>query len=65
MDINDLRASVTVLSVVVFGLIVWRVYSRRAGAYQEQEQLPFDDEHPLPLRADATVVSKPTPEAQA
>jgi hypothetical protein len=30
MEINDLRVAVTVVSLVAFLLIVWRVYRRRA-----------------------------------
>lgn len=49
MDINDLRAGVTVLTFVLFIGIVWWAYSdRRKTAYDEAARIPLDDDLPLP-----------------
>ena len=51
MDINDLRAGVTVLTFVLFIGIVWWAYSdRRKAAYDEAARIPLDDDLPLPTR---------------
>ncbi len=45
MDINDLRAMVTVLSFLAFIGIVWWAYSsRRKAAYDEAARMPLDDD---------------------
>ena len=44
MDLNDFRAGVTVLSLLAFLFLVWRVYSRRAADYRDCAELPFQDE---------------------
>ena len=44
---NDLRIGVTLLSFVLFGLIVKWAWSRRnKAAFDEAQQLPFVDEVP-------------------
>jgi hypothetical protein len=44
MDLNDFRAGVTVVSLLAFLFLVWRVYSRRAADYRDCAELPFQDE---------------------
>ena len=45
MDINDMRAIVTVLSFVLFiSLAVWTWNRARRDAFDEAAQLPFADE---------------------
>jgi cytochrome c oxidase cbb3-type subunit 4 len=45
MDINDLRSVVTVISLVLFVVLVARTWSRRRrAAFDEAAQLPFADE---------------------
>ncbi|NMM11345.1 MAG: cbb3-type cytochrome c oxidase subunit 3 [Polaromonas sp.] len=42
MDINTLRAIVTVVSFLVFlGIVVWAWSSRNAASFDEAAQLPF------------------------
>jgi cytochrome c oxidase cbb3-type subunit 4 len=44
MDINDLRAVVTVLSFVLFaGIVRWALAARNQAAFDEARQLPFLD----------------------
>ena len=44
MDINYLRAGVTVFSMAVFiGIIVWAWARRRRDGFEEAAQLPFLD----------------------
>lgn len=47
MDINDIRALLTLLGFFAFcGIAVW-AYSRRARkGFDEAERLPFDDDTP-------------------
>ena len=48
LDLNDVRIGVTLLSFVLFGLIVKWAWSRRnKAAFDEAQQLPFVDEAPL------------------
>ena len=48
MDINDLRAGITVLTFVLFIGIVWWAYSdRRKIAFDEAARIPLDDDLPL------------------
>lgn len=45
MDIEDLRAAMTVLSFAAFLAIVAWAYGRgRSGRFREAARLPFDDE---------------------
>lgn len=45
MDINDLRAAVTLLSFVAFlAILVWAGSRRRQPAFDEAARLPFIDE---------------------
>ena len=45
MDIEDLRAAMTVLSFVAFLLIVAWAYGRgRSGRFSDAARLPFDEE---------------------
>lgn len=47
MDINDLRSLFTVVTFVVFMVIVfWAWSGRRHGEFREAAHLPFDDEYP-------------------
>lgn len=47
MDINDLRALFTVVTVVMFVAIVWWAYSsRRKPAFDEAALLPLEDDPP-------------------
>ncbi|WP_297724345.1 cbb3-type cytochrome c oxidase subunit 3 [Limnohabitans sp. Rim8] len=42
MDINTLRAWVTVLTFVVFmGIVIWACSRRNQAAFEEAAQLPF------------------------
>jgi cytochrome c oxidase cbb3-type subunit 4 len=51
MDINDLRAIVTVLVFFAFIGIVWWAFSgRRKQAYEEAAQIPLEDDPPAPAR---------------
>jgi cytochrome c oxidase cbb3-type subunit 4 len=44
MDINSLRAGVTVFSLAVFlGIVVWAWTKRRRDGFDEAAQLPFLD----------------------
>jgi len=48
IDINTLRAIVTVLSFAVFiGICWWALSSKRAAAFEEAARLPLDDDFPL------------------
>ena len=43
MDVNDLRIAVTVVSLVLFLVLVLRTWSRRrAGEYAQAALLPFE-----------------------
>jgi len=45
MDINQLRAGVTVVSLALFiGIMVWTWARRRRSGFEEAAQLPFVDE---------------------
>jgi cytochrome c oxidase cbb3-type subunit 4 len=45
MDINDLRSAVTVISLVIFIILVARTWSRRnQSSFDEAAQLPFAGE---------------------
>lgn len=45
MDINDLRAIVTVLAFASFiGIVVWAWSGRRKTAFEEAARLPLDEE---------------------
>lgn len=51
MDINDLRAGITVLTFVLFIGIVWWAYSdRRKTAFDEAARIPLDDDLPLTVQ---------------
>ena len=44
MDLNDLRAVVTLLSFVLFaGIVRWALLARNKSAFDEAQQLPFVD----------------------
>jgi cytochrome c oxidase cbb3-type subunit IV len=45
MDINDLRAGVTVLSLALFiGIMAWTWARKRHSGFDEAARLPFIDE---------------------
>ena len=45
VDINTLRSSVTVLSLLLFlGLMAWTLNRKRRAGFEEAAQLPFLDE---------------------
>lgn len=47
MDINDWRSLFTVVTFVMFVVIVWWAYSgHRKQAYEEAARLVFDDDEP-------------------
>ena len=51
MDINELRAGITVLTFVLFIGIVWWAYSdRRKIAFDEAARIPLDDDLPLTVQ---------------
>lgn len=51
VDINDLRAGVTVVMMALFAGIVWWAYSdRRKTAYDEAARIPLDDDLPLSVQ---------------
>ncbi|MES2352990.1 MAG: cbb3-type cytochrome c oxidase subunit 3 [Pseudomonadota bacterium] len=48
IDINTLRAVMTVLSFAVFiGICWWALSSKRATAFEQAARLPLDDDFPL------------------
>lgn len=48
MDINDLRALVTLISFLVFaGIMVWTTRANRRADFEEAAQLPFNDEESM------------------
>ena len=47
MDINDIRAVLTLLGFLGFcGITVWAYSSRARKGFEEAAALPFDDEAP-------------------
>ena len=47
MDINDIRAALTLAGFLSFcGIAVWAYSSRARKGFEEAEALPFDDETP-------------------
>jgi cytochrome c oxidase cbb3-type subunit 4 len=45
MDVNDMRAAVTVFSFVLFiGVMAWTWSKRRAADFDEAAHLPFADD---------------------
>ncbi len=51
MDINDLRAGFTVLTMALFVGIVWWAYSdRRKATYDEAARIPLDDDLPVSVQ---------------
>jgi len=47
VDINDLRSTVTVVSLLLFvGIAVWTWQRSRRDAFDEAAQLPFADDAP-------------------
>lgn len=45
MDINDLRAIITVLAFASFiGIVAWAWSGRRKAAFEEAARLPLDEE---------------------
>ena len=45
MDINTIRALITVLSLVAFlGIVFWAWSAKRKAAFDEAARLPFDDD---------------------
>lgn len=54
MDINDLRAGVTVLSALGFvAIMVWAWSRKRAPAFEEAARLPFVDDDDAPASGPA------------
>jgi len=48
IDLNDLRAAITVLSFVIFaGICWWAFSSKRAAAFAEASRLAVDDDLPI------------------
>ncbi len=60
MELNDLRAVMTVISFIVFvGIVVWAMAGRRRAAFDEAARLPFlDGEIGDDLRAPASTGAK-------
>ncbi|HVK56279.1 MAG TPA: cbb3-type cytochrome c oxidase subunit 3 [Burkholderiales bacterium] len=51
MDTNDLRITITVLSLIVFiGICWWAWRPNRASAFKEAAQLPFEEDLPSKQR---------------
>jgi len=47
MDINDLRAAVTLISFIAFmGICWWALSARRSAAFKEAASLPLNDDKP-------------------
>ena len=47
IDINDLRAGVTVFSLAIFiGIMAWAWSRKRRDGFAEAEQLPFVEQDP-------------------
>ncbi len=45
MDINDIRAMLTVLAFATFaGIVLWAYSGRRRAAFEEAANLPFTEE---------------------
>ena len=48
MDINDLRATITVLLFLAFlGIVAWAYSAKRQQAFDEAARMPLDDEVPV------------------
>ena len=42
MDVNPLRAAVTVITFILFlGIVVWTLSKRRSAEFEEAANLPF------------------------
>lgn len=42
MDVNTLRATVTVITFILFlGIVVWTLSKRRSAEFEEAANLPF------------------------
>ena len=69
MDINDLRIAVTVVSLVLFLLLMAHTFSRRRKAgFDEAAMLPFGDEAQAaqtPTNAPANAPANASPNAPA
>ena len=47
MDVNDIRAAITIISFLVFiGICVWAWSARRKSKFDEAARLPLDDDRP-------------------
>lgn len=45
MDQNDLRAAITVLTLIVFiGIVIWAYSARQKHRFDEAAKLPFADD---------------------
>ena len=48
MDVNDLRAAVTLLTFLVFiGIVWWAFSTKRKQSFDEVALLPFTDDEPV------------------
>jgi len=61
IDLNTLRAAVTLLSFIVFaGIVYWALARKNKARFDEAANLPFTDDNELPLEA-PTPTSEPDP----
>lgn len=52
MDINTLRAAITVVSFLIFiGIIAWSVSPKNRSRFDQAAQVPFDDDDALDRQA--------------
>ena len=55
MDINTLRAAITVVSFLIFiGIIAWSVSPKNRSRFDQAAQVPFDDDDALDRQAIAS-----------
>lgn len=46
MDLNDLRAAITVISLLVFvGIVIWAYSRRNRARFEEAARLPFENDN--------------------
>ncbi|MBL8511533.1 MAG: cbb3-type cytochrome c oxidase subunit 3 [Betaproteobacteria bacterium] len=55
MDINDIRATVTLISFLVFiGIVLWAWSGKQKQRFEEAANLPFADDPPVSITPSRT-----------